>query len=122
MRSDVAVASGYLCPRLTYSAIPIVFSAPFFGHFHVFAFDETNGWISCKFRRVDCRRGCGATVVAHQREVHEQEHCRLSKHPCVFGCGEKLVKAEMDAHIKKASECLFMDVVCSDCESISIAS
>lgn len=56
---------------------------------------------SCKFRNVDCRRGCGASIVAHQLDIHEQEHCRLSKHPCVFGCGEKVVKAEMDAHIKK---------------------
>ncbi|CAM9329462.1 unnamed protein product, partial [Hapterophycus canaliculatus] len=56
---------------------------------------------TCKFRQVKCRRGCGASVVAHQLDIHELEHCRLSKHPCVFGCGEKITKTEMDAHIKK---------------------
>lgn len=75
-----------------------------FGHFVFRTFNKTNRWSSCKFRRVDCRRGCGASVVAHQREVHEQQHCKLSKQPCVFGCGEKIVKAEMDAHIKQARE------------------
>ncbi|CAM9420486.1 unnamed protein product [Ectocarpus fasciculatus] len=55
----------------------------------------------CKFRRVDCRRGCGASVIARELDSHEQDHCRLSKHPCVFGCGEKITKAKMDAHIKK---------------------
>lgn len=43
-------------------------------------------------------------MIASQLDTHEHEHCRLSKHPCVFGCGEKIVKMEMDAHIKKASE------------------
>lgn len=61
----------------------------------------TNILIRCKFRRVDCRRGCGASVIARELDSHEQDHCRLSEHPCVFGCGEKIAKAKMDAHIKK---------------------
>lgn len=43
-------------------------------------------------------------LAAHEQEIHEQEHCKLSKHPCVFGCGEVITKVGMDAHIKKVRE------------------
>lgn len=66
-------------------------------------FTETNNMMRCKFRLVDCRRGCGASIIARELDSHEQDHCRLSKHPCVFGCGEKITKAKMDAHTKKVT-------------------
>ncbi|CAM9312973.1 unnamed protein product, partial [Choristocarpus tenellus] len=55
----------------------------------------------CKFRNVKCRRECGHTVMASMLEQHEQEHCRLSQHPCVFGCGLKIANVDMNSHIKK---------------------
>lgn len=60
-------------------------------------------WYRCKFRRVDCRHRCGATLFAFQLESHEHDHCRHSNHPCVLGCGQEITKANMDVHVKKVT-------------------
>ena len=55
---------------------------------------------TCKYRKVLCRRGCGALVFAGSRDRHEVETCKLSVSAC-SACDQDVARCNVSEHLAK---------------------